>query len=374
MSESADRFATGDFDREVTGAWAAYRSSLADRIAAISSDDQVILETVCDTDEADGRVPFLQFNAVDGPDGPAVRCELPADVHLPPRRRLTAADESRLLAQGWTHPASTDAPDGDPELDMGDVPSLVVEKAARWADQLASMAVSVLRDTWDVPHPAFLALHHLGGDPEPAADPAVTPIRTPLDRHVSIRPRDTAHLREVIAHTLTDIYGQAPELDADGDVVLRFGSALALVIANESTPEVQLWAPLVRDISGRTRASELITDLNRRWPYLRFALFEDRLRVMIDMLADPFVPQHLADMVEHLSDFLGGVDEEFAAHFGGVLHFPPAEPATAPETSGADTVPEAFVPEPEPGSPPEQMELFDDPVQPSLFDDPDELR
>ncbi|CAM2809332.1 YbjN domain-containing protein [Prescottella defluvii] len=373
MSESADRSAAGDFDREVAGAWAVFRSSLADRIAAISSDDQVILETVCDTDEADGRVPFLQFTAGAGPDGTVVRCELPADVHLPPRRRLTPAEESRLLAQGWARPVS---PEGDPELDMGDVPALVVEKTTRWADQLASMAVSMLRETWDVPHPAFLVLHHLGDDAEPAADPAVTPVRTPLDRHVSIRPRDTAHLREAIAHTLTDIYGQAPELDADGDVVLRFGSALALVIANESTPEVQLWAPLVRDISGRTRASELITDLNRRWPYLRFALFEDRLRVMIDMLADPFVPQHLADMVEHLSDFLGGVDEEFANHFGGVLHFPAAEPATAPETTPtADTVPDAFVPEPEPANPPEQMdqmELFDDPVQPSLFDDLDD--
>ncbi len=159
------------------------------------------------------------------------------------------------------------------------------------------MIVAVFRDTWDVPHPSFLTLHHLGADAEPV--PGRRPIR-PRARSPrslpAIRPRDTDHLREVIARTVADILGHEPERDQDGDIVLRFGAALALVIANEAAPEIQLWAPLVRDISGRTRAAELVTDLNRRWPYLRFALYEDRLRVMIDMLADPFVPQHLADM------------------------------------------------------------------------------
>jgi len=375
VAEFSNRSAGSDFDRALDDAWGSYRSHLADRIVTLAVDDQLVLETTGDADEADGRVPFVQCQAVAGPDGPVVRCEIPAALHLPPRRRLTDADRTRLLAQGWTRPPAAVEPSlfGDE-----DEPTLVVEKAPRWADMLAAMMVSVFRDTWNVPHPSFLALQHLGDDgaPDPAqpADDAPAPIA--LDRHVAIRPRDTEHLREVIAMTLADMYGQIPERDSDGDIVLRFGSALALVIANESTPEVQLWAPLVRDISGRTRASELITDLNRRWPYLRFALYEDRLRVMIDMLADPFVPQHLADMVEHLGDFLSGVDEEFATHFGGQLHFPTATPATigdppqtppekAPEKldSDRDALPDNRTAPPVPR---------EEPIQPSLFDDLDD--
>lgn len=362
-------------------AWGTYRGRLADRLATAAQGDQLVLETVCDTDESDGRVPFVQCNVVAGPHGPVVRCEIPSELQLPPRRRLTAADHARLVAQGWSAPAaSTSSPAAEPEADeaeAGDDPALVVEKAPRWADQLAAMAVSVFRDTWAVPHPSFLSLHHLGSsvDLDVAPETTAAPRPTPLDRHVAIRPADTDHLREAIALTLTDIYGGVPERDSDGDFVLRFGSALALVIANDAAPEVQLWAPLVRDISGRTRASELVTDLNRRWPYLRFGLFEDRLRVMVDMLADPFVPQHLADMIEHLGDFLSGVDEEFAEHFGGRLHFP--KPATTVGNAPAGTPAQSPAPSdpareslPEKSS--EQQQAADEPIQPSLFDDLDD--
>ncbi|MDH6675863.1 hypothetical protein M2284_000051 [Rhodococcus sp. LBL1] len=381
MSEFSSRSARGDFDQAVDDAWGAYRARLADRIAAIAADDQLVVETTCETDEADGRVPFVQCQMVAGPDGPVVRCEIPTELHLPPRRRLSDADRARLLEQGWTPPPPVDEPPLFAEFGEEDEPALVVEKAPRWADQLAAMTISVFRDTWNVPHPSFLALHHLGadGDIDPAQPGEGAPRPIALDRHVAIRPRDTDHLREVIALTLADIYGQMPERDSDGDIVLRFGSALALVIANESTPEVQLWAPLVRDISGRTRASELITDLNRRWPYLRFGLYEDRLRVMIDMLADPFVPQHLADMVEHLGDFLSGVDAEFATHFGGQLHFPPAPPATigdAPATppAQAETTPEKLESDrdPAPDNRSAQPAPVEEPIQPSLFDDLDD--
>ncbi|WP_430331716.1 T3SS (YopN, CesT) and YbjN peptide-binding chaperone 1 [Rhodococcus sp. ACT016] len=378
MSEFSSRSASGDFDGAIEDAWGSYRAHLADRIAAIVVDDQLVIETTCETDEADGRVPFVQCQLVAGPDGPVVRCEIPAALHLPPRRRLSDADRTRLLAHGWTPPPAAAEPSLFAEFGEDDEPTLVVEKAARWADLLAAMTVSVFRDTWDVPHPSFLALHHLGADgaPDPTQPGGVAPRPVALDRHVAIRPRDTEHLREVIASTLADMSGQVPERDSDGDIVLRFGSALALVIANESTPEVQLWAPLVRDISGRTRASELISDLNRRWPYLRFALYEDRLRVMIDMLADPFVPQHLVDMVEHLGDFLSGVDEEFATHFGGKLHFPTATPATigdAPETP-AEKASEKLESDRDvlSDNQPEHSLPIEEPIQPSLFDDLDD--
>lgn len=380
MSEFSNRSAGSDFDRALDDAWASFRSGLADRIAAASVDDQLILETTSETDDADGRTPFVQCRVSASSDGPVVRCEIPTDLQLPPRRRLTGADRAHLRSRGWIEPDPAEPPLQFEDFDIGDEPALLVEKAPRWADQLAAMIIAVFRETWDVPHPSFLALHHLGADAEPVPVPGQTPDTTPrpapLDRYLAIRPRDTEHLREVIAQTVTDILGHAPERDQDGDIVLRFGAALALVIANEAAPEIQLWAPLVRDISGRTRAAELVTDLNRRWPYLRFALYEDRLRVMIDMLADPFVPQHLADMVEHLGDFLTGVDEEFASHFGGLLHFPATPPTTVGDAPSPTAETPAEVPDPRreelPDNKSERPRPVEEPIQPSLFDDLDD--
>lgn len=378
MSEFSNSSTGSDFDHAVATAWGSYRSLLADHLAAASVDDQVILETTCDTDEADGRVPFVQCRVVTDAEGPIVRCEIPTDLQLPPRRRLTGSDRASLRAAGWVEPDPAEPPLQFEDFDLGDEPALLVEKAPRWADHLAAMIVTVFRDIWDVPHPSFLALHHLGTDAEPVTTRTAEepPAPAPLDRYLAIRPRDTEHLREVIAQTVTDILGHAPERDQDGDIVLRFGSALALVIANEAAPEIQLWAPLVRDISGRTRAAELVTDLNRRWPYLRFALYEDRLRVMIDMLADPFVPQHLADMIEHLGDFLGGVDEAFATHFGGALHFQAVPPATVgdPAPAPAEAPTESTDPrrDDRPDTKSERPRPIEEPIQPSLFDDLDD--
>ncbi|ORM11140.1 TY-Chap domain-containing protein, partial [Prescottella equi] len=266
MSEFSNRSAGNDFDRALDDAWGSFRSRLADRIATASVDDQLVLETSSETDDADGRLPFVQCRVTAAPGDPLVRCEIPTDLQLPPRRRLSGTDRARLLDQGWIQPDPVEPPLQFEDFDIGDEPALLVEKASRWADQLAAMIVAVFRDTWDVPHPSFLTLHHLGADaePVPGETPDPTPRPAPLDRYLAIRPRDTDHLREVIARTVADILGHEPERDQDGDIVLRFGAALALVIANEAAPEIQLWAPLVRDISGRTRAAELVTDLNRR--------------------------------------------------------------------------------------------------------------
>lgn len=95
------------------------------------------------------------------------------------------------------------------------------------------------------------------------------------------------------------------------------------------------------------------------------------------MLADPFVPQHLADMIEHLGDFLNGVDEEFASHFGGVLHFPTA-PSQAtvgdPPPTPAETPAEAPDPRRDelPDNKTERPRPVEEPIQPSLFDDLDD--
>ena len=64
--------------------------------------------------------------------------------------------------------------------------------------------------------------------------------------------------------------------------------------------EVQLWVPLVQHLSDRTRASELVADLNREWPRLKFTLAGDRVAVRTAVPANPYVPQHLIDTLGDL--------------------------------------------------------------------------
>ncbi len=79
--------------------------------------------------------------------------------------------------------------------------------------------------------------------------------------------------------------------------------------------------PLVQDISNRTRAAEVIADLNRKWSRIKFVLIDDRLSVFLEVAGSPFVPKQLTDTCAALTSFLRTVDDEFAARVGGDLFF-----------------------------------------------------
>ena len=90
-------------------------------------------------------------------------------------------------------------------------------------------------------------------------------------------------------------------------------------IRTKVTGTVDLFAPIVHTITGRTRAAEVVADLNRRWPHLKFVLVEDRVAVALHLPSSPFVPTHLLSGLDRIAEFLETLDVEFATHLGGEL-------------------------------------------------------
>jgi hypothetical protein len=85
--------------------------------------------------------------------------------------------------------------------------------------------------------------------------------------------------------------------------------------------EVVLFAPVVHDIAGRSRATEVLNDLNVEARWVKFQLIKDRVFVTISVLARPFVPAHLRQAVRILSDVADGIDNELAAKLNGRTTF-----------------------------------------------------
>ena len=79
-------------------------------------------------------------------------------------------------------------------------------------------------------------------------------------------------------------------------------------------PVVEIFAPLVKCIANRTRAAEVLSDLNRDNLFAKFFLNEDYVIAEIQMPASPFVPEQLEDMLAHMSriadEFDGGSPSE----------------------------------------------------------------
>lgn len=387
-------------DLTVNDAWAEFARRLADYIAAMSEQDLLVLEPgFDDLDESEGSLPCVQFLVWDTD---LVRCEVPSNPFLHPQRSLSDEDQTHLVDLGWSPPTRS----AEDESDNGS-PAFFVDKRQSWADQLAAMTVAVMRDIWGLAHPSFLRSDVSGNEGALPFHPGVPapPLVPRLDAAAAVTPTDADHLRELIARSLIAMLGVPPERDPDGDIPVRVGDAIMFVGPLGDTLDVQLFAPLVRDISDRTRAAELTADLNRKWSRIKFVLIDDRMSAFLEVPGNPFVPQHLMDTCKVFSDFLRTVDDEFATRFGGDLFFIRDSPSTADATADAaevevppelltllhldsdgtetidaetvvdvcgrdrDQVPPAEKTT-EPKDRPEQMGLFSDPGEQTLFDDP----
>ncbi|RVW02709.1 hypothetical protein EGT50_08075 [Rhodococcus xishaensis] len=306
-------FEITSFDDAVDRSWSLFQRKLADHLSAMRNDDILILEWIEET-TVDGFTPWVQFLLWDDE---YVRGEVSSNSYLAPRYALAPETEKRLCELGWSRP--TRLPRGEP--DDGS-PAFFLDKEQRWADQLAAMTVSTLREIWSVPHPSFIRAEIIGTleGSDLAADTVEsesTPDPTHIDDDTAVTPRDPDQLRNLVACTVEKALGFQPEIDDDGDVVLKMDDQPVLVITHPDQPLVRVWVPLLHGVVGRTRAAENACDLTKRWPGIRFTLDEDRLNASIDVSGNPFVPRHLVDALDQFSAFTPSVDARFAARFGG---------------------------------------------------------
>ncbi len=109
------------------------------------------------------------------------------------------------------------------------------------------------------------------------------------------------------------MYGHPPIRDEEGDVAIRVGSTMLFLRTAADGQEVVIFSAVVHDVSGRSRAAEVLNDLNVEARWVKFQLIRDRVFVTYSVLARPFVAAHLHQAVRIVSDVADGIDDELAA-------------------------------------------------------------
>ncbi|SDE22187.1 T3SS (YopN, CesT) and YbjN peptide-binding chaperone 1 [Rhodococcus tukisamuensis] len=309
------------FDDSVDRAWQHFQSGLADHLGAMDTTASLVLQSL-GPGTGDGHAALVRFLVNDD----RVSCWVPANGDSETRRAPTAAAETRLVDLGWA--LSDRSSDGE------GLRFYWVAQPRRRADQLAAMSVTALREVWNVPHPSFLRAGSAGRPAElPFAanysrdDLPAAPDPQPNTEAAQgiVFPRDRDHLRELVGNFLTRNSEDPPFVDADGDFELRFEKMAVFVKAHPTEPYVQIWVPLLHWISNRTQGAEIVAELNAEWPLIKFVLVEGRLCASINLMAQPFVPRHLEDMLGRMPAFLATFDDRFAARFGTVTFRQPQE-------------------------------------------------
>jgi hypothetical protein len=308
-----------DLDRSTAQAWAEFQGRLSEVISMIDDTADLTIRT---TSGGNGPPPFVTLSS---PRQGVVRCEAASNAVLGADFQLSAEQLTTMEQLGWQPPAvGEEATSTAPSLQP--TANLWMELPQAASDRMSELAVSVLRDIYGVQHPVFLA-------PDKLAE-ALQPAQAPIEAESSIKveklerpyleptmPSNQQHLNDLVDAELAEIYGHPPVRDVDGDVAIRVGSTMLFLRTSRDGQEVVLFAPVVHDVAGRSRATEVLNDLNVEARWVKFQLIKDRVFVTISVLSRPFVPAHLRQAVRILSDVADGIDNELAAKLHGRTTF-----------------------------------------------------
>ena len=293
-----------DIDRSIAQAWAEFQGRLSEIISVIDESGDL---TIGSGSMGVEPGPFVRFSC---PERDLVRCEAAGNAALGPDFQLLPDQLQAMADLGWNPPG-----DGAAETNFW------VSDTQERSDRLSELAVAALRDVYGVQHPVFLAPDQLAE----VLQPAPTPIE-PAASLVPIVPGSARGLSRIDLDELVDIeltamYGHRPMRDEEGDVAIRVGSTMLFLRTAADGQEVVIFSAVVHDVTGRSRAAEVLNDLNVAARWVKFQLIRDRVFVTFSVLARPFVAAHLHQAVQIVSDVADGIDEELAAKLGGRTTF-----------------------------------------------------
>lgn len=307
-----------DLDRATADAWTQFTGRLAVVLSVIDVDGRLHLGTQSAPDDPAPAVDV----ACEQRDGePWLRLTTQGNHALGRTFQLGAAQVGALHDLGW--------------LDDGD--DYAIDHVQDDCATLAALIVNTVRDVFGVQHPVFLAPDQLAEVLQPGLG---SPVDEELAEEGLIGPGAAGagparSLPATLDHTeerwrrlqgqvmaeLTDVFGHPPFRDREGDIAIRVGSTVVFVRVTPDAEEVIIFSVLVHDVDGRSRAAEILNDLNAESRFGRFALHRDKVFVSMSLLADPFVPEHLRTALTIMSRIADGIDDELARKLRGRTTF-----------------------------------------------------
>lgn len=296
-----------DLDRSTDEAWAGFTSRLAEVISHMEPGATLRIGSVAS--EQEGQSPFVMFRCVSPDD---LIAEAAGNASLSEEFQLGPEQLEAFEQQGWNPPSVESAHPSE---------NYWLPGTAEGSVELAGSASRVLREIYQVPHPVFLAPDQLAEVLTPAG--AKEAPTTSFDSEDLIAQVITgkADLDRLIEAELTQMLGHPPLQDGDGDFALRVGSTMVFVRGTSDAQEVLVFSAVVHEVEGRSRAMEVLSDLNTEARFVRFMLIRDRVFVSLSIFAQPFVPAHLHQALRAVSVVSDEIDEHLASKLRGRTTF-----------------------------------------------------
>jgi hypothetical protein len=310
---------TTDSPRQISVAWPPFAERLAKVLAALEEDQYLILS-------AKHSGHYVQF-AAQGSYG--MRAETTSNAFLKKAEKLGKSKREALVKLGWRKPTNKPGK-ATPERDPDGSSNFFAEFPAPVAyDQIARQAVATLSDIFGIPHPGMLAYE--------ASDLQGTQIALPALELKSSRrgedqpvPDQSANLSALLLETMRSVTGIADlGFDDDGDIGVRFGSAVTFARVIGEPPIVHWFSPVLRDVPEQSGILERLNLINSQARQMRVFWRDGAVFAVAETAADPFVVSHVENTYKQFCRVVDDLDDLLQGEFGGKTAYQEWMPSTA---------------------------------------------
>jgi len=325
-----DEPSTADLRDKVTQAWRDFARGLTDALRELAAGAEIVL-TLDPAASGVGDAIYsvtVRVCAQDRLSAAAV-----SNATLPPDYRMDRAAVADMVALGWSPPGVV----------SGSGNSFGFNTTTIEANRLASVVARTLRDVYGAPHPAFVVYlvqddsgapidvepfgtarpepflgENLDFDPDTALIDAVEKVdeAVPLDERV----------RTVVA-TMMRSTPEHLNVDGDGDIGIRAGSAMVFVRVRDNPPLVDVFSPILTEVDPTEQLYVKLSELTNRMPIGRLYCTSDTVWASIPVFGRNFQSTHLMLAIQVMTGLADELDDRLHGEFGGRRFFGDGEKA-----------------------------------------------
>jgi hypothetical protein len=315
-----DEPTTADLRAKVTEAWREFAGALAAVLPTLPPGAHVDL-TLDPTASGTGTAVYsVSLRVLD--DG-VIEALAVGNAGLPEGFRMDRSAVADLVALGWSPPGVL----------PGSRDSFGLRSSTAQANKLATVVSRTLRDVYGAPHPAFLVYLVHDGDDEPidapplatarhepsveadAADGA-TVLAAAADEVIPLDER----VRTVVA-TMSKTEVDQLQVDTDGDIGIRAGSAMVFVRVRDNPPLVDVFSPILTEVEPTEQLYVKLSELTNRMPIGRLYCAQDTVWASIPVFGRNFQATHLMLAVQVMTGLADELDDRLHGEFGGKRFF-----------------------------------------------------
>jgi hypothetical protein len=138
-----------------------------------------------------------------------------------------------------------------------------------------------------------------------------------------IDPATADELREAVKATLSVVLGSGDEatgeivFDADGDIPIRWGSAVVYVRVLDDNPVIRIFSPLARELQITDELRDAVNELNKNHLFITAFWADDVVLLTADLSAAPFVPKQLLNLLNVVAETADSLDDQLHQRFAG---------------------------------------------------------